>query len=281
MKIIKSSRELSNEVVSFKKEGANVGFVPTMGALHEGHLSLIKSSNLDNKYTIVSIFVNPTQFNNKGDYAKYPRIIEDDFEKLKKVKCDIVFVPSESEMYPEEDNRDFDFGNIDKVMEGEHRPGHFNGVALIVSKLFEIVNPDRAYFGEKDFQQLAIIKNLTKQLKFDIDVIACPILREDDGLAMSSRNMLLTKEQRSNVSLISKTLFDSKSKIEIMSVLEIKEWVINTINENPHLEVEYFEIVDDLKLEPISAWNDSGEKIGCIAVHVGSIRLIDNIRFYS
>ncbi|MDA3952173.1 MAG: pantoate--beta-alanine ligase [Bacteroidales bacterium] len=281
MKIIKKSKELSDEVAFLKRNGSSIGFVPTMGALHNGHLSLIEYSNSDNDITIVSIFVNPTQFNDKGDYNKYPRILKNDLEKLKNVKCDILFTPLENEMYPTKDKRDFNFGNLDKVMEGEHRPGHFRGVALIVSKFFEIINPDRTYFGEKDFQQFTIIKHLTKLLNLNIEVISCPILREDDGLAMSSRNMLLTQEQRANVSLISKTLFEAQENVKYMSVSETKDWVVDTINKNPFLEVEYFEIVDEIKLEPISNWSDKKEKIGCIAVHVGAIRLIDNIRFYS
>jgi pantoate--beta-alanine ligase len=281
MKIVKNSKELSNEVALLKSTGSSIGFVPTMGALHEGHLSLIKQSNKDTTITIVSIFVNPTQFNDKGDYAKYPRILENDLKKLKKVKCDILFTPSEKEMYPSEDKRKFDFGSLDKVMEGEHRPGHFGGVALIVSKLFEIVSPHKAYFGEKDFQQLAIIRKLNDQLKFEIEIVSCPILREDDGLAMSSRNMLLTKDQRANVSLISKTLFEAREKTQHLTLVETKEWIVDTINKNPYLKVEYFEIVDINSLDPICDWNEKSEKIGCIAVQVGSIRLIDNIRFYS
>lgn len=281
MIIIKNSKELSEKVTALKEEGSCIGFVPTMGALHEGHLSLMECSNKENDITIVSIFVNPTQFNDKVDYAKYPRILEDDIEKLKKVKCDILFTPSENEMYPSQDNREFDFGNLDKVMEGKHRPGHFRGVALIVSKFFEIVNPNKAYFGEKDFQQLAIIKSLTKQLNLNIEIISCPILRENDGLAMSSRNILLTADQRENVALISETLFDAREKAKSMTVSETKDWVKQTINKNVFLEVEYFEIVDHTSLEPISSWNSEIEKVGCIAVQVGAIRLIDNIRFYS
>lgn len=281
MKIIDNRAQLNNEIDILRSSGKSIGFVPTMGALHEGHLSLIKCSNIDNDITIVSIFVNPTQFNNQNDYDRYPRILDDDIEKLKKVNCDILFTPSENEMYPEKDNRDFDFGSLDKVMEGEHRPGHFRGVGLIVSKLFEIVTPDKAYFGEKDFQQVAIIKHLTKILGFNIEIVSCPIIREKDGLAMSSRNILLSKEQRDNVSLIPQTLFDAKEKAKMMGVLEIKEWVVRKINNNPFLDVEYFEIVDTETLESIHDWNHQGEKTGCIAVHVGNIRLIDNIRFYS
>ncbi len=280
MKILKSAEILTEEVVNLKSQGKSIGFVPTMGALHKGHLSLIDYASRDNDIVVVSIFVNPTQFNDKGDYDRYPRILEKDIEKLKKVKCDFVFSPEENEMYPEEDNREFDFGKLDKVMEGEHRPGHFRGVALIVSKLFEIVKPHKAYFGEKDFQQVAVIKHITKQLGFNIEIVSCPIIRENDGLAMSSRNMLLSKYQRANVSLISKTLFEAREMPKKMTVSETKDWVIRTINENPYMDVEYFEIVDGSNLEPINDWGQDEEKVGCIAVHVGNIRLIDNIRFY-
>ena len=280
MKILKSAEILTEEVVNLKSQGKSIGFVPTMGALHQGHLSLIDYASRDNDIVVVSIFVNPTQFNDKGDYDRYPRILEKDIEKLKKVKCDFVFSPEENEMYPEEDNREFDFGKLDKVMEGEHRPGHFRGVALIVSKLFEIVKPHKAYFGEKDFQQVAVIKHITNQLGFNIEIVSCPIIRENDGLAMSSRNMLLSKYQRANVSLISKTLFEAREMPKKMTVSETKDWVIRTINENPYMDVEYFEIVDGSNLEPINDWGQDEEKVGCIAVHVGNIRLIDNIRFY-
>ena len=281
MEIIENKVELLKEIDALKKEGKSVGFVPTMGALHEGHLSLIKIANQENDVTVVSVFVNPTQFNNPNDYSKYPRILEDDKKKLKNVKCDILYTPTEKEMYPEEDKREFDFGNLDKVMEGKHRPGHFRGVALIVSKLFEDVKPDRAYFGEKDFQQLAIIKRITKIAGYNIDIVPCPIIRENDGLAMSSRNMRLTKEQRENVSLISQTLFKSREQSKTMNVSETKEWVVRTINTNQHLEVEYFDIVDSNTLESIDNLTNKENCIGCIAVNVGSIRLIDNIRFYS
>ncbi len=281
MEIIDRRIVLQDIVKKFRSQGASIGFVPTMGALHKGHLSLIQRSNKENEITIVSIFVNPTQFNDQEDYKRYPRIISDDIEKLENVKCNFLFTPTKEEMYPEEDKRDFDFGNIDKVMEGAHRPGHFRGVALIVSKLFEIVNPHKAYFGEKDFQQLAIIKHLTKQLNFDIEIIPCPIIREEDGLAMSSRNTLLSKDQRKNVPLISKTLFESTNKMKLSNLTETKDWVIRKINENPFLEVEYFEIVDSETLESLNDWTQSKTITGCIAVHVGNIRLIDNIRFYS
>jgi len=281
MKILKSSSELKKELERLESKGRRIGFVPTMGALHKGHLSLLDFASKENDVVVVSIFVNPTQFNDKSDYKKYPRILEKDIEKLNKVKCDFVFTPDENEMYPEEDNREFSFGNLDKVMEGKHRPGHFRGVALIVSKLFEVVKPHKAYFGEKDFQQVAVIKHITEQMKFDIEIVSCPIIREEDGLAMSSRNMLLSDEQRANVSLISRTLFEAKENSKSLTVQETKDWVIRTINENPLLDVEYFEIVDDSSLEPITEWKQTRGTVGCVAVHVGNIRLIDNVRFYS
>ena len=279
MKIVENKADLINELKYLRESGKTIGFVPTMGALHQGHLTLVKYSNQQNDITVVSIFVNPTQFNDKKDYQRYPRLISEDAKKLESVTCDFLFTPTEQEMYPEEDSREFNFGNIDKVMEGKFRPGHFRGVALIVSKLFEIVNPEKAYFGEKDFQQLAIIKQLVRMLKLPVEIIPCPILRESDGLAMSSRNMLLSIEERKHVSLISKTLFDAKQKASKMTVEETKNWVVRSINDDSYLKVEYFEIVDDIKLEPVTDWNQAGEKVGCIAVHVGNIRLIDNIRF--
>ncbi|MEE4198486.1 MAG: pantoate--beta-alanine ligase [Bacteroidales bacterium] len=280
MKIIKQKAEVIAEINSLKQQGKSIGFVPTMGALHQGHLSLIECSNKEDDITVVSIFVNPTQFNNPSDFEKYPRILEDDLVQLKKVKCDILFVPSKEEMYPEEDQREFDFGHLDKVMEGAHRPGHFRGVGLIVSKLFEIVDPDRAYFGEKDFQQIAIIKSLTNRLDLPIEIVSCPIIREPDGLAMSSRNMRLTDQQRENVPLIAKTLFEARDRAKSFSVSETRDWVIRTLNKNASLDVEYFEIVDEQTLLPVDSWEHPGKLRGCIAVHVGDIRLIDNVGFY-
>lgn len=279
MKKIEKSKELQQELGQLRASGKSIGFVPTMGALHEGHLSLIKQSNNENDITVVSIFVNPTQFNNKNDFTRYPRILAEDIERLKTVQCDLLFIPSENEMYPREDTRQFNFGNLDKVMEGKFRPGHFRGVGLIVSKLFEIVLPDKAYFGEKDFQQVAIIKHLTKQLGFNIEIVSCPIIREFDGLAMSSRNMLLSKEQRAEVSLISQTLFESVKKAKSLTIEQTKDWVIRSINKNHYLDVEYFEIVNAETLDPIKTWEEDADKYGCIAVQVGNIRLIDNIRY--
>ena len=279
MKVFKTAGELNNAMKELSQQNAKIGFVPTMGALHPGHISLVKKSDSENDFTVVSIFVNPTQFNDKNDLTNYPRTLEKDLNLLSDNGCDLVFTPSEKEMYPETDERNFSFGSIEEVMEGKHRPGHFNGVAQIVSKLFAIVPAQKAYFGEKDFQQVAIIKNLVEKLKLSIQIISCPIFREEDGLAMSSRNMLLTDVQRKNAPVIYKTLVESLEKTEAYSVQELKRWVKETINENPELETEYFDIVDEVTLQSISSWNHGGNMRGCVAVKVGKIRLIDNIRY--
>lgn len=279
MHIFNTNKELNTYIANLKQTGKTIGFVPTMGALHEGHLSLIRQSKQNTDITVSSIFVNPTQFNNKNDLDKYPRTLERDIDMLKSEHCDIVFIPTEDEIYPTKDTRVFDLGNLDKVMEGRFRPGHFNGVAQVVSRLFDIVQPDKAFFGEKDFQQVAVIRRLVKMLNYNIEIIGAPIMREPDGLAMSSRNMRLNDIQRKNVSLISNTLFKAVDLSKTSTVQETKDFVIRTINENEFLDVEYFEIVDSLSLEPINSWNESTTKVGCIAVHVGEVRLIDNITF--
>ena len=271
--------DIKEFIAKEKNDGKSVGFVPTMGALHDGHFSLVKNSVNENDLTIISIFINPIQFNNKEDLKNYPRKIEKDIEGLQKFRVDGVFIPDEKEMYPEPDYTEYDFGLLDKVMEGKYREGHFRGVAVVVKKLFEIVQPDKAYFGEKDFQQLVVIKELVRQLKLPIEIISCPILREYDGLAMSSRNQLLSVEQRKNAAYISKILFDSQKKVPELSVDILKQWVIRQVNENPVLEVEYFEIVNDTDLQPIKNWNDVFSTHGCIAVKVGKVRLIDNIKY--
>jgi pantoate--beta-alanine ligase len=257
----------------------SVGFVPTMGALHEGHLSLVKQAAADNSVVVVSIFVNPTQFNDPKDLEHYPRTLENDLKLLEPSGCSIVFAPNSGEVYPETDLRKFNFGKLEMVMEGKHRPGHFNGVAQVVSRLFDMVNPDKSYFGLKDFQQLAIVKNMVKQLQLPVEIVPCAIIRENSGLAMSSRNELLTDEQRKNAAVISETLFKAKELKEGKSVEELTEWVIREINKNPILNVEYFEIVDDEQLQPIKSWNEENTKVGCVAVFCGKIRLIDNIVF--
>lgn len=279
MNIYTHKSEIADVVSKYKSEGKSIGFVPTMGALHKGHVSLVNNSVNSNDITVVSIFVNPTQFNNPNDLKTYPRTVEEDLEKLKNAGCDIVFCPEVEEMYPEKDTREFDFGYIDKVMEGKNRPGHFNGVGQVVSKLFDIVKPHRAYFGMKDFQQVAVIKKLVKILKYDIDIVACPIIREEDGLAMSSRNMLLTEEHRKNAPHIHCTLIKACKFAADKSVEELKDWVVNEINSNPYLEVEYFDIVDDTELKPVKDWNEDNVKVGCITVQAGNVRLIDNITF--
>jgi len=256
-----------------------IGLVPTMGALHAGHLSLIKVCSAENDITVVSIFVNPTQFNDPQDFKSYPRDFDNDIAILRDQECDLIFAPPQEEMYPSPDTRIFDFGSLNKEMEGKHRPGHFNGVAQVVSRLFEIIEPDRAYFGQKDFQQLVIIKEMVRLLKSNIDIVSCPIIREADGLAMSSRNQLLNKEQRFAAGKINKSLENAVSFSGSMEIESLKERIIREIDSDPLLEPEYFEIVDAETLEPVSGWFDAANIVGCIAVRVGKIRLIDNIKF--
>ncbi len=278
MKVFYNILPLQNELPSAKESTVSIGFVPTMGALHDGHLSLIQKAKSQNDITVVSIFVNPTQFNDKNDYLNYPRTLEKDLKELENIGCNIVFVPQEKEMYPEPDIRIFDLGGLDKSMEGRYRPGHFNGVIQIVSRLFEIISPDRAYFGYKDFQQLSIINFVVNSYKIPVEIIACPIVRETDGLAMSSRNARLSVEQRIRASKISQVLFYIRDcYTNFSSIEEIKHYVFKQIHDIYNLEVEYFEIVDETTLEPISDIKSSVSKVGCIAVWVGQVRLIDNV----
>lgn len=281
MKIFKTKTDLSSYTDELKNSGKTIGFVPTMGALHKGHISLTEYSKKDTDYTVVSIFVNPTQFNDPKDLQKYPRTIELDIEKLEQANVDILFLPDVAEIYPEKDTRNFDFGMLDKVMEGQYREGHFNGVAQVISILFKIVKPTKAFFGLKDFQQYVIVKELVNKYMSEtgIEIIGCPIVREDNGLAMSSRNELLSKEQRDNASTINSTLIKAKKSTDNKTVEEIKSFVVNEINKNDFLEVEYFDIVDDVKLEQTISWDEPSRKVGCIAVFCGSVRLIDNIYF--
>ena len=277
MLVLRTKKEISDLVSRLKSEGKSIGFVPTMGALHKGHLSLVKESNTNNDITVVSIFVNPTQFNNPSDLTNYPRLEKEDLDLLEKENCDIVFIPEEKEIYPEQDTRIFNFGILDTIMEGKNRPGHFNGVGQVVSKLFEIVNPHNSYFGKKDFQQIAVIRELVRQLKYDINIVECKIIREEDGLAFSSRNLRLNEEQRKNAPIIYSTLKEAQQNTDNLSVAELKSKVINTLNNNKELNVEYFEIVDKNTLESVTNWDNKGKLIGCITVEVGKIRLIDNI----
>ncbi|MFZ4455844.1 MAG: pantoate--beta-alanine ligase [Bacteroidales bacterium] len=279
MEIIKTIHQLQSVIRRQKEIGLRVGFVPTMGALHDGHLQLVKRSSAENDVSVVSIFVNPTQFNDKNDLKNYPRTMEADCALLEKVGCTIVFAPSEEEMYPEPDERKFEFGALEQVMEGAFRPGHFNGVAQIVSKLFDAVLPDKAYFGEKDFQQLAIIREMTKQLGYSLEIVRCSIVREADGLAMSSRNARLTPEQRKNAVEISQALFKSRTFAAEKSVAEVIDFVKTTIDAVPDLKTEYFDIVDARTLQSISDWSETPEPIGCVAVFCGVVRLIDNVSY--
>ena len=281
MKKTDTAVALKKAIEACKREGKTIGFVPTMGALHQGHVSLVERSARENGCTVVSIFVNPTQFNDPNDLQNYPRALDADLDLLEKCGCDIVFTPSVEEMYPTPDARVFDFGLLDKVMEGAFRPGHFNGVAQIVSKLFDAVQPDRAYFGEKDFQQLAIICEMAKQLQWPAEIVGCPIIREPDGLAMSSRNTRLTPAQREIAPVIAKTLKNSRNFVPSKTVNEVTESVIMAVNACPELRTEYFQIVDGYTLQPVADWDETGYIVGCIAVFCGEIRLIDNIKYKS
>ncbi|MCL2098426.1 MAG: pantoate--beta-alanine ligase [Bacteroidales bacterium] len=275
--LISSVIDLQQQLSSLRKD-KSIGFVPTMGALHEGHLSLVRQAKADSDVVVVSIFVNPTQFNNPDDLKNYPRDTENDIKKLELAGATIIFTPVEQEIYPEPDTRIFDFGAMDKVMEGFYRPGHFNGVAQVVDRLFKLVQPHTAFFGEKDFQQLAIIKALVAQENLPIRIVSCPIVREPDGLAMSSRNLLLSAAQRTHAPLICQTLKAAAAKVSSTTIPALKKWIQTTIDTDPVLETEYAEIVDARSLQPIVQWDEAEQVQLCAAVYAGSIRLIDNIR---
>ncbi len=279
MKVINTIKELQALLGSYRAEGKRIGFVPTMGALHDGHASLVARSVKENDITVVSVFVNPTQFNDKNALKNYPRTLDADCALLERVGAAVVFAPSVEEMYPTEDTRRFSFAPLDTVMEGACRPGHFNGVAQIVSKLFYAVNPDRAYFGEKDFQQLAIIREMVRQLSLDVEIVGCPIVREEDGLAMSSRNTLLSEDERERALTISSTLFASVDFAKVNTLEATKAFVEDMINDTPGLELEYYQIVDGNTLQEIAEWGDSDYVVGCIALFCGNVRLIDNIKY--
>ncbi|HIX23208.1 MAG: pantoate--beta-alanine ligase [Parabacteroides sp.] len=279
MKIVSSIKDLKNFLALEREKGKKVGLVPTMGALHAGHISLVKRCVAENDICVVSDFVNPTQFNDKHDLETYPRTLDADCALLEPVGCDYVFAPSVAEMYPEPDTRVFNLGPVAEVMEGPRRPGHFNGVAQVVSKLFYIVEPDNAYFGEKDFQQIAVIREMVRQLNLPVHIVDCPIQREADGLALSSRNTRLTPEQRQKAPVIARTLKESTTFVPAKSVQEVIDYVVNTINQVPEMEVEYFEIVDGNTMQPIQNWSDTTYPVGCITVYCGEVRLIDNIKY--
>lgn len=279
MKTVHTIKALQDELNALRLQGKRVGLVPTMGALHAGHASLVKRSVAENDVTVVSDFVNPTQFNDLNDLKKYPRTLEADCRLLEACGVNFVFAPSVEEIYPEPDTRQFSFAPLDTVMEGIYRPGHFNGVCQIVSKLFDIVKPDRAYFGEKDFQQLAIIREMVRKMQFPLEIVGCPIVREEDGLALSSRNALLSDEQRVQALKISQTLFESRTFAQTHSVSETKQFVEEAINVAPGLRLEYFELVDGNTLQSIASWDDTTYAVGCITVYCGEVRLIDNIKY--
>lgn len=279
MKVVSTVKELKALLDSYRSEGNSIALVPTMGALHAGHASLVERAVRENDVAVVSVFVNPTQFNDKNDLKNYPRTLEADCALLERVGASIAFAPSVEEMYPSEDTRQFSFEPLDTVMEGACRPGHFNGVAQIVSKLFYAVEPDVAYFGEKDFQQLAIIREMVRQLALPVEIAGCPIVREKDGLAMSSRNTLLSAEERERALAISRTLFSSLDYAKEHSLAETKAFVEECIDNTAGLDLEYFQIVDGNSLQEIKEWGDSSYVVGCIALFCGKIRLIDNIKY--
>ena len=282
MEIISTVAGLREAVADAKARGCKIGLVPTMGALHAGHMSLIERARRECDFVVVSIFVNPTQFNNQNDLLTYPRTVEADCDKLRDADVDVAFVPSVEEVYPEPDMRVFDLGPVAEVMEGEMRPGHFNGVAQVVSKLFDFARPDRAYFGEKDFQQIAVIRRMAEIIGFDGEIVDCPICREADGLAMSSRNVRLSAEQRALAPQIHETLQAAADlAAQGLDVESVREMTIEELDLVDGMEVEYFEIVDAKTLQPIEHWSDAGDAgaVGCITVWMGDVRLIDNVKF--
>lgn len=281
MKVITTIKDMQEAVASERAMGKTIGLVPTMGALHAGHASLISRCVEENEVTVVSVFVNPTQFNDKNDLKNYPRTLDADCRLIEEIGGTYVFAPNAEEVYPEPDTRAFSYPPIDSVMEGARRPGHFNGVCQIVSKLFMMTAPDRAYFGEKDFQQIAVIRAMVKDQKFDIELVPCPIVREKSGLALSSRNSLLTDDERVLAVNISQALTGSLPYSRSHSVAETKAWVTDTLNAITGLEVEYYEIVDAITLQPVNTWDETEHIQGCITVYCGAtpIRLIDNINY--
>ena len=281
MKVVHTIEELRGELGQARAEGKKIGMVPTMGALHAGHASLVKRSVAENGLTVVSVFLNPTQFNDKKDLEKYPRTLDADCALLESIGADVVFAPSVEEMYPEPDTRKFSYPPVDTVMEGAYRPGHFNGVCQIVSKLFAAAEPDRAYFGEKDFQQIAVIRAMVEDLKMPVEIVPCPVVREESGLAMSSRNTLLTDEERAVAAHINAVLVKSKNFATNHTLKETRRYVVDALNAIVGLEVQYFSIVDGRTLQELEAWTDSDYVVGCITVFCGSqpIRLIDHVKY--
>jgi pantoate--beta-alanine ligase len=278
MQIFREIEPLRAFLVEKRGAGKSIGLVPTMGALHEGHLTLLKQARSENDVTVCSIYVNPTQFNNPEDLANYPRTLEQDAQQLRSIGCDAVFAPESAEMYNTPNVVRFDFGHLDKVMEGAFRPGHFSGVALVVSKLFHIVEPHRAYFGQKDWQQFAIISTLARELKFNLEIKSVPTVREANGLAMSSRNLRLTPEQRAKAAVLSGALRDARVQlINKTSIDTVKQFVKSHVESDAEITLEYFEVADSENLMPLNGVEDSAKPILCIAAFVGQVRLIDNM----
>jgi pantoate--beta-alanine ligase len=280
MIVVNSVQQTRQWSAGHKAAGRKIGFVPTMGALHTGHIDLIERAARENDLSGCSIFVNPIQFNNPEDLAKYPRDIDRDLALLEKSGCGLVFVPSVEEMYPGPVKEKYDFGKLEKVMEGAHRPGHFNGVAVVVKRLFEIFQPDRAYFGEKDFQQLRIIQALVDKENIPVEIVPCPTVRETDGLAMSSRNQRLSPEERTIAPEIYKTLVMARDLAKIISVEEVKMIAAARL-EHKGFKPDYFEIADSSSLQPVNSWDEAPEVIACIAAYLGAVRLIDNMILFS
>ena len=278
MQLSTTIKDLQKALSKERSAGKSIGFVPTMGALHQGHLELVKRSVLENDVSVVSIFVNPTQFNDVNDLLKYPRTLEADCDLLRSVDCTYVFAPEPDEIYPEPDTRSFDFGGLVTGMEGRFRPGHFNGVAQVVSRLFDIVKPDQAYFGEKDFQQLVIIRQLVEQMKSDISIIACPVVREQNGLAMSSRNQLLSFAKRNTASKVYGIINKSKT-LGTSNVKKINDFVINEVKKLEPITLDYFTIINEATLQPVESLDNAKNIVACVAFTVGGIRLIDMIKF--
>jgi pantoate--beta-alanine ligase len=279
MIVYRTKDELIHHLDDLRRKQKSVGLVPTMGALHEGHISLVTRSFRENETTVVSIFVNPTQFNDFADLEMYPQTPEKDLEMLQANGVDVVFMPTVEEMYPEEDGRLFDLEGLDQVLEGATREGHFNGVAQIVSKLLQLTNPNRAYFGQKDFQQLVIIRHLVQILKMDLEIVSCPIIREKDGLAMSSRNGRLSRKQRKEAPFIYQTLLKAAEMRGEFPPHKLKAWIHTRFDQHPLMDLDYFEIIDNKTLRPVNSWNEKVNKVACIAVILGGIRLIDNMIF--
>ena len=277
--VVTTRAALLDALGAVRAQGRTVGFVPTMGALHRGHISLVERAVAENGCAVVSVFVNPTQFNNPNDLKTYPRTPEADLDLLDETGVELVFMPSVEEMYPQPDTRQFDFGPTGQVMEGERRPGHFNGVAQVVSRLFDLVHPNRAYFGQKDFQQVAIIRMLVDMLGYNIEIVECPIVRESDGLALSSRNALLTPRARRAAPAIHHAMALAQLQMEQRTVQQTAQWVVEQINAVAPLQVEYFTLANAQTLQPIGAWSDAERVVGCIAVQAEQVRLIDNIIF--